>query len=40
MTPSLTSFFYSVFWGTIIVILPITMALVWISQADKLKRNF
>nr|WDB00279.1 photosystem II protein X [Cyanidium caldarium] len=40
MTPSLISFFYSLLLGTIIVVLPLTIALILISQTDKLKRNF
>nr|WDB00088.1 photosystem II protein X [Cyanidium sp. THAL103] len=39
MTSSLISFFLSIFWGTIIVILPIALAIFWVSQTDKLRRD-
>jgi photosystem II PsbX protein len=38
MTPSLANFFWSLFWGGIIVVIPVTVGLVFISQQDKIKR--
>ncbi|MDJ0511605.1 MAG: photosystem II reaction center X protein [Crocosphaera sp.] len=40
MTPSLANFLWSLVWGTVIVVIPVTVALVFISQSDKIKRNF
>lgn len=39
MTPSLANFFYSLLAGTIIVVIPIIVGLVFISQKDKVKRS-
>nr|WDA98932.1 photosystem II protein X [Sciadococcus taiwanensis] len=40
MTSSLSAFFSSLVWGTVIVILPISVALFWVSQTDKVRRDF
>ena len=39
MTPSLANFFYSLLAGTLIVVIPATVALILVSQADKVKRS-
>jgi photosystem II PsbX protein len=39
MTASLTNFLSSLFWGTTIVIIPITVALVIVSRIDPILRN-
>jgi photosystem II PsbX protein len=39
MTPSLANFLWSLFWGTIIVVVPIVVGLIFISQRDKIQRN-
>jgi photosystem II PsbX protein len=38
MTPSLANFFWSLFWGAAIVVIPVTVGLIFISQSDKIKR--
>ena len=39
MTASLSGFLASLFWGTIIVIIPITIALILVSRLDPLSRT-
>ena len=38
LTPSLTNFFYSLLAGTVIVVIPATVGLIFISQQDKVRR--
>jgi photosystem II PsbX protein len=38
MTPSLVNFFWSLVAGTLIVVIPATVALIFISQKDKVNR--
>ncbi len=39
MTPSLLNFFYSLLAGTLIVVVPATGFLLFISQRDKIERS-
>lgn len=39
MTPSLVNFFYSLLAGTLIVVIPVTVGLIFISQKDKIQRS-
>ncbi|MDJ0557154.1 MAG: photosystem II reaction center X protein [Microcoleaceae cyanobacterium MO_207.B10] len=39
MTPSLSNFFLSLMWGSLIVVIPATVFLVFISQKDKVTRS-
>jgi len=39
MTPSLANFFYSLLAGALIVVIPATVGLLFISQKDKIQRN-
>jgi len=38
MTPSLANFFYSLLAGTLIVVIPATIGLLFISQRDRINR--
>ncbi len=38
MTPSLANFFYSLLAGLVIVVIPVVVGLIFISQKDKIQR--
>jgi photosystem II PsbX protein len=39
MTASLANFLGSIFWGTVVIVLPITAALILVSRLDPLGRE-
>ncbi|MGL5807586.1 MAG: photosystem II reaction center protein PsbX [Xenococcaceae cyanobacterium] len=39
MTPSLMNFFFSLLAGTLIVVIPATAFLIFVSQKDKIQRS-
>lgn len=39
MTPSLANFLYSLLAGVVVVVIPIVVGLVFISQKDKIQRQ-
>jgi photosystem II PsbX protein len=39
MTPSLANFLYSLLAGAAIVVIPAIVALIWLSQNDKVTRS-
>ena len=39
MTPSLVNFFYSLLAGTVIIVVPVVVGLIFISQKDKIQRS-
>jgi photosystem II PsbX protein len=39
MTPSLVNFFYSLLAGALVVVVPAVVALIFLSQNDKIERS-
>jgi photosystem II PsbX protein len=39
MTPSLVNFFYSLLAGALVVVIPAIVALIFLSQSDKIERS-
>jgi len=39
MTPSLANFLYSLLAGVVVVVIPVVVGLVFISQKDKIQRG-
>ena len=39
MTPSLANFFFSLLAGAVIVVIPVVVGLIFISQNDKIQRG-
>ena len=39
MTPSLMNFFYSLLAGALVIVVPATLFLIFISQKDKIQRS-
>ncbi|APB34338.1 hypothetical protein GlitD10_2012 [Gloeomargarita lithophora Alchichica-D10] len=39
MTPTLANFLYSLLAGTLIVVIPATVGLIFVSQKDKIRRS-
>ncbi len=39
MTPSLANFFYSLLAGLVVVVIPVVVGLVFVSQQDKIERS-